>query len=128
MATRNKVFAYVKEKYGTLPDRPFEKSPDTVVLRHRSGKWYCLVMSVDKEKLNLRGRGKAEILNLKTDPDMIGTLRKEPGILPAYHMNKEHWISVVLGSPLPEEMLHELIDTSYILTASRKEKIKYGIE
>ena len=38
------------------------------------------------------------------------------GILPGYHMNKEHWISVVLDGSVAIEHIHELIQDSYALT------------
>ena len=43
-------------------------------------------------------------------------LRGQRGILPAYHMNKEHWITIVLDSPFPEEEIYNLINLSYDLT------------
>lgn len=35
-----------------------------------------------------------EIVNLKCESDLIPNLIHENGIYPAYHMNKQHWISV----------------------------------
>jgi predicted DNA-binding protein (MmcQ/YjbR family) len=38
------------------------------------------------------------------------------GFLPAYHMNKEHWLTVLLDNTVPEKEIYELIDDSYELT------------
>lgn len=38
------------------------------------------------------------------------------GILPAYHMNKEHWITILLDGTVSKEKICELIDISYELT------------
>ena len=50
---------------------------------------------------------------------MIGGLRKDEGILPAYQMNKEHWISVLLDGTVEKEKICDLIDISYDLTRSK---------
>lgn len=53
-------------------------------------------------------------LNLKCDPDLNLELRQEyDGIIPAFHMNKRHWSTVIFGRDVPDEMLYKLIDNSY---------------
>ncbi|MGG5311971.1 MULTISPECIES: hypothetical protein [Enterococcus] len=40
-------------------DHPFAKFPEYIVLRHRSsGKWFGLVVSIEKDKLGLDGKEK----------------------------------------------------------------------
>ena len=48
---------------------------------------------------------------------MVGSLRMKDGILPAYHMNKEHWLSLLLDTTVPKEMVLELISDSFELTS-----------
>ena len=55
------------------------------------------------------------ILDLKCDPRLIGTLRESPGFLPAYHMNKANWITVLLDGSVSMEDLMPLLDLSYDL-------------
>ncbi len=114
---RNSIFNYTKRTYNTDPSYPWAKFSNYAVLRHESNnKWYGLLMKVDKNKLKLDGDGQIEILNVKCDPALASILRENGSIFPAYHMNKEHWISIVLdGSVEDEEILH-LLDTSYELT------------
>jgi predicted DNA-binding protein (MmcQ/YjbR family) len=121
MIYREEILAYVKEKFDTNPDYPWFKHPDYAVLRHKSsGKWYGLIMNVSRNKLGLTGKRSTEIINLKCDPELNSLLRGQKGILPAYHMNKEHWITIVLDSPFPKEEIYNLINLSYDLT---KEKL-----
>ena len=54
-----------------------------------------------------------EIVNLKCEPDLIFTLIRESGIYPAYHMNKQHWISVDIERYEEIEKLKMLVDMSY---------------
>lgn len=116
---RQEVFAWVKQQYGTEPDYPWQDG--NAVLRHkRNRKWYGLVMEVGREKLGLTGDGTAEVINLKCNPDLIGSLRERPGFHPAYHMNKEQWISVRLDGSVPEGEIKDLIDLSYGMTEPKK--------
>ena len=56
------------------------------------------------------------LVSLKCDPLLSGSLRAEPGFFPAYHMSKEHWISVLLDT-VDDEKLRFLIDMSWELTS-----------
>ena len=108
---REEIFSFIKEFYGVEPDYPFASSPDAAVLRHPSGKWFGIMMQVPKNKLGLLGEEPVDIINLKRDP-MLGLADGER-IFPAYHMNKEHWISVLLNGSVPFEELKALIAMSY---------------
>ncbi|GGK08237.1 hypothetical protein GCM10007063_33280 [Lentibacillus kapialis] len=117
MLTREDIFKHVQETYGTLPDYPFRKFPNYAALRHASnGKWYGLVMNILPEKLGLEGNEEIDILNLKCPPELIGSLRNGWDILPGYHMDKEHWISLVLNHTDPEGEIYNLIEQSFNLT------------
>lgn len=113
---RENILEYVKQKYETVPDFPWYKYPDYAVLRHeKSRKWYGVLMKVAKLKLGIKGEGTANVLNLKCDM-ILASLMNHPDIMPAYHMNKRHWISVILDGELPREEVCRLIDLSYDLT------------
>lgn len=120
MLTREDIFKHVKENYGTVPDYPFRKFPNFAALRQASnGKWYGLVMNVHPEKLGLGGNDEIEILNLKCPPELNAGLRDGHTILPAYHMNKEHWISIVLERIDQKEDVYNLIEESFNLTKAK---------
>lgn len=72
-------------------------------------------MPVPSEKLGMGEGGLTEIVNVKCRPEHIGSWRATAGILPAYHMNKEHWLSIVLAQT-PAENVWRLIDDSFVLT------------
>ena len=117
MATRSAVLRYAREALDTEPDCPFSGDTQTLVLRHAdSGKWFALLMRVRADRLTLTRSGEVEIMNVKVDPLLTGSLRTQRGILPAYHMNKERWISVLLDGSVPLEQALALLDMSYALT------------
>ena len=106
---RQDVLTFASEQYGTEPEFLWASYPDYAVLRHRNGKWYGVVMDVPREKLGLSGQGCVDVLNVKCEPDMIGAFRQRDGFLPAYHMNRSHWLTV------DRETIVSLLDMSYDL-------------
>lgn len=117
MIKRNEIFEYVKNKYKTKPEYLWQKSPEHAVLRHKDNrKWYGIIMTVSKEKLGLEGKEEIDIIDIKCYPEMIGSLRKKEDILPAYHMNKEYWISIILDGTFSKQKLFELLDLSFEIT------------
>lgn len=116
MISRSEIFEFVKDKYNTHVDYPFENDFDSAVLRHVNGKWYGLIMHVKNKSLHIEKEGITEIINLKIDPELNHFLKGQVGVLPAYHMNKEHWISIILASDFDKDELLSLIDMSFELT------------
>lgn len=113
------VVKSVKARYRARPDHPWAKFPEYAVFRHKdSGKWYALFMTVQRTKLGLAGEGSVDIVNVKSRPEMVGSLRMKDGILSAYHMSKEHWLSVLLDKTVPKKLVLELISDSFELTSS----------
>ena len=123
---REKVFAYIKKKYKTSPEYPWKGYDKNAVFRHSDNhKWFALVMEVQGDRVSLPEEEFVDVINLKMS-DMIfrDMILQEEGILPAYHMNKQHWITVWLNGRVPENRIFDLIDMSYMATASAKKKAK----
>ena len=92
----------------------------TAVLRHKNGKWYAIIMTVEKKTLGLEEDGKINILDVKCDPDLVGMLIQTYGFLPGYHMNKRHWITILLDESVSEAKTLDFLDMSYDLIDSGK--------
>ena len=121
---KEEIFEYVQKQYGTVPEYLWSKSPDSVVLRHKNGKWYAIFMTVEKSKLGLEGNDLVDIMDVKCDPDMTNMIIQTYGFLPGYHMNKQHWITILLDGSVSEAKVLDFLDMSYDLIdgAGRKEK------
>jgi predicted DNA-binding protein (MmcQ/YjbR family) len=64
-------------------------------------------------------------INLKCDPERAIALREEYAcVLPGYHMNKQHWNTVILDRTLTDRQVKEMIDHSYELIMQPKSKRK----
>lgn len=92
----------------TFEDRPFENDYDTTVMKHmKSKKWFALMMYVKGELY----------LNVKTEPEYSELLRRSyKYIIPAYHMNKQHWNTIIISDEVDDLLVKELIEQSYELT------------
>jgi len=94
---------YCLNKKGTTEGLPF--GDDTLVFKVM-GKMFALA--------NLDGELR---INLKNDPEKNMALREEyTGIIPGYHMNKQHWNTIIADS-VPAKLILELIDESYQIIA-----------
>ena len=114
---REEIEKYINENYKALQEYPWIKYPNYATFKHKSNKkWFALIADVQYEKLKIKKEGIVDVINVKNLPEMIGSLRKEKGILPAYHMNKEHWISILLDGTVEKQKILDLIDVSYELT------------
>ena len=111
------VIDYCNNKYGGNQVNSFKKHPDIFAMVNEKNKWYALFLDIDYNKLNKNTdiTTKVKILNVKYPTDKILEIIDNKNIFPAYHMNKKHWISVVLDKNIKLETIKELIDISYSL-------------
>ena len=119
---KNMLINYIADFYGTAPEHPWESHPDYMVFRHDvNRKWFAVIMDIPKSKLGL-GDGNIDVVNLKCEPMLIGALRQESGIFPAYHMNKNNWVSVCLDGSCDDDKIIGLLNMSFGLTAPKIKK------
>ena len=74
-----------------------------------------------RSEQNWNGWGRmVDLLNVKCDPVLIGSLLLKDGFFPAYHMSKDNWVSILLDDRMNDEKIKTLLDMSYELTKNRK--------
>ncbi|RNE66749.1 MmcQ/YjbR family DNA-binding protein [Cryobacterium tepidiphilum] len=86
----------------------FPFGPETSVFKTSgNGKIFAL-SALDREPL---------AVSLKCDPEDSKALREEfPGhITPGYHLNKKHWITVVLDGTVDDALVKQLLRESHAL-------------
>ena len=118
---RESTERFIHENFGGIAqDWPWENTPEYTVFRHIDNrKWFALIARVKYQTLKLDKVGEVDFINLKCDPDLIEEATTHPGILLAYHMNKRHWLTILLDGSCSEVELKSLIDLSYRLTQSK---------
>ncbi len=105
---KGEVIKYCLTLSNVYEDYPFPDDRFSVTMKHKeNNKWFALIMRVKGQLY----------LNVKTNPEYSDLLRNTYSyIIPAYHMNKEHWNTIVLSEKVDENMVKELIKQSYELT------------
>lgn len=111
---------YIKELYGVVAEFPWVSQPSFAVYRHKNNnKWFAVIMQLTKNKIGLEDNGFVNVVNLKCEPQLIGSLILEDGIHKGYHMNKNYWITVRLDGSVDEDKIKWLLDMSFDLTATK---------
>ena len=117
MNSPEELVGYVLDTYRVRPEYLWPESPETFVFRHAGNrKWFGVVMEVERGKLGLPGAGKVFLLDVKTGPLLGGSYLGQPGVVRAWHMNKTHWLGVLLDGSAEDRTLRELLDLSFSLT------------
>lgn len=98
-------------------DYPFDSITDAgmwTVMRHKGNKKSFALIYERNQKL---------CVNLKCDPLEASLLRQAlTDVTPAYHMNKTHWNTVVLGGDVPDEGVCSMIEKSYDLIKPKRKR------
>ena len=120
--TKQEFLEYCLNTYGTSPDYPFDEDFETAVLRHVDNrKWYAIVMCVSRRKFGFDSDEVINVVNLKLPTEMFGTFGRSEGVYPAYHMNKLHWISVLLPDA-PDDVVQFLVNVSFEATKAKRKR------
>ena len=89
-------------KKGVTEEFPFG---ETTLVYKVMGKMFCLT-----------GIDEFTSVNLKVDPEQGVELREQyPAVQPGYHMNKKHWVTVLMDGSIPDRLLLQWVDISYDL-------------
>ncbi len=98
------------QKNEAVKEFPF--GPDCEVFKVR-GKMFALI--TERE-------GRLAV-NLKSDPAEAEALRSSfDDIIPGYHMNKRHWNTVYIDRELPDDLIKQMVNDSYLLVVSSLKK------
>jgi len=108
MTTRQEIIDFCMTFPAAYEDYPFSDIKDIgiwTIMRHGANK---------KSFCQIYERHGNLCVNLKCDPFEADLLRQiYEDLTPAYHMNKTHWNTVIIGSDVPESELKRMIEHSY---------------
>ena len=122
-ALREDVYAYAFDKFNSSPEFLWKPFPNYAVFRREDNKkWYAVIMDLPKEKIGLKGKERVDILDIKCNPMTREILLEQKGFLPAYHLNRENWITVLLDGSVDKDLLFGLIDQSFEIAKGKSKK------
>ena len=120
---RERITQYIQDTYGTeaeyLVGRQ-SRQRDIPPLRQQK-----VVRRHDARspgEAGIGGRRSLDVMDIKCSTIMIGSLLATKGFLPAYHMNKNHWISIVLDNSVSDDQIIPLLELSYDSVAPKRRK------
>ena len=116
----NIVVKHIKSEYEANPEFLWpDRYPGYAVFRHDNNKkWFALVATISSKSLGLKEDKTIDVINLKFDKNQTYDFAETSDhIFPAYHMNKNNWITIWLDGTLSDGLIFELIKKSYLLSA-----------
>lgn len=120
MLTREDVLNYGLSFSGTYKEAPFHDQ-----------NWQ-LVRVTDNKKVFLWTYERDGYLNLnvKVDPEWRDFFRNAyESVIPGYHLNKEHWNTIIIDGTIPDGEIKKMIEESYrIITDSPTKRIYEAVK
>lgn len=114
------LIKYVATQYGRDLEFLWPRTPDNAIWRRGDNqKWFGIILTVKKSKIEPGDDTPVEILDIRCAPDMLDFVVDNKKIFPGWHMNKRHWITVVLDGRMPTAQIESLLDISYTIAAHR---------
>ena len=116
----NTIIEHIKSEYNAKPEFLWpDRYPGYAVFRHGDNKkWFALVATISSKSLGLKEDKAIDVINLKFDKNQTYDFAETSDhIFPAYHMNKNNWITIWFDGTLPNGLIFELIKKSYLLSA-----------
>ncbi len=121
-AQANRITDTIFNTYHVAPDFPWTKTSASYgVFRHQdTRKWFALIMDLRRRMVDgSESSDIVNVINLKIHPEDGEAMRALSGVYPAYHMNRYHWVSIILDDSLTDSDILEMIETSYLLTKKK---------
>lgn len=110
------LIEYVRERYGDELEFLWEKTPDCAIWRRKDNrKWYAAILTVQYKKLGIDREGTVEVIDLRIKPTELERTVDGKTYFLGYHMNKKHWITMLLDGSAPYNELVRRLDESYVL-------------
>ena len=111
MTARQEGIDFCLTLKGAYEDYPFHDANWTV-MRHKENR--KMFAAVYEHQGNIW-------VNVKCDPGMTYMWRNAfKSVVPAYHMNKEHWNSIILDGRVGDDAIRNMIYDSYELTKPKR--------
>lgn len=117
--TRKEIVKFVSKEFNVEPLYLFDD--DTVVFKNKK-KWFGIIMNVSRCFVykNLDDTTPIDVMNVKLEPEFVNGIKNTKGFAPAYHMNKKHWVSIVI-SEVDSGKIKSLIKMSYQIVTNKKD-------
>ena len=102
------ILSFAETEWGETPEFLWKSFPDYAVMRRKdTDKWYALRARLTADKVGGSKKDIIEVVNLRRTEGMDGSR-----FLPAYHMNKKTWTTVILDGTIDANKLLRFLTVS----------------
>lgn len=111
MTTKQEAIAFCLTMTEVYEDYPFHDDNWCVMRHKKNRKVFAWIFDKDGHVW----------INVKCDPEWREFWRSAfASVIPAYHLNKEHWNSIILDGTIPDADIGRMICESYDLTKPKR--------
>lgn len=112
--TLEELHDYIASQYGAEPGYLFRRDPTIAIFKRPDNKkWFAATKDIEYKTLGIERDGHVGIVNVKLDPLIVANLETREGFCPAYHMNHDNWITILLDGSVEDEEIYTFLDMSF---------------
>ena len=112
--TLAEVEDYIRSNFEATGDHSFEGDPTVTIFRRLdNNQRFAATKNVGRRSVDAGQSGRIDILNLSLDPRLVTSLRTREGFRPAWRMNRNKWVTVLLDGTVPDDEIRTYLDMSY---------------
>ncbi len=115
------IIEYVRKNYSRELEFLWARSPGNAIWRRGdNAKWFGVLMTIAANRVMPdAGNDTVEILDIRCAPDVTDFIVDKKKIFPGYHMNKQHWVTVVLDGRMATRDICRLLAASYEIAGQK---------
>lgn len=119
------IIEYVRNTYQDELEYLWEKFPNNAIVRRKDNKcWYLILIKLSRRKLGFDSDEIVDIIDLRISTESVRETIDGKKYLSAYHMNKQHWFTLVLDGSVSTNEIFDRINESYALAKKQKKSKK----
>lgn len=112
--TKAEIEAYILSSFEVATDHSFEGDPTVTIFRRLdNNQRFAATKNVGSRSVNVERAGRIDILNLCVSPRLVATLREREGFRPAWRMNRNKWVTILLDGTVPDDEIRTYIEEAY---------------
>ena len=105
---------YILSNFEAASDHSFEGDRTVTVFRRRdNNQRFAATKNVGCRSVNVERAGRIDILNVSVNPRLVTALREREGFRPAWRMNRNKWVTVLLDGTVSDDEIRTYLDMSY---------------
>lgn len=105
---------YILSHCEALTDHSFEGDRTVTIFRRTdNNQRFAATKNVGRHYVGAGQGGRIDILNLCLDPRLVASLRTREGFRPAWRMNRNRWVTILLDGSVPDDEICSYLEMSY---------------